>query len=517
MAGTVIRSKLNVYVNARYTRHLSTKASVTTEVPETKVKPFSEVPKHTENPKKHFFKTLINVFGKHKEDFRRDIHFEKVYAKYGPIVSRGELFGPPTVHLFNPDDIAAVYNNEGLQPKRIAFDTVRLAREHMRDVMRKRGLTVSDGDEWAEMRKKFQNPMLRLQNVENFCTAMDSVAVEFVNHLSRFINDKGEVENLLPEMYKWALESLGLVVFDRHLGALKENLSPDSETYKLLESINDTFVLTYKYELGLPWHHLFQTPSFRKLIEAQKFMAKVAVKYTQATIERVKTMSIAEVEKSNFLIQMMFRKEVDLDDLVAMITDIFFGGIDTTSHSTAMLMYHLARNQSVQERLSNDIKTVLPDSNAVVTHIHISNLPFLKACFKETHRLTPVVDAVSRVLRQDLVLGGYQVPAGTNIIIHHRTMGKVLFDSPNEFKPERWLRGDPAYKKYNMFTWLPFGHGRRACIGRQIAQQETHLLITRVLQKYHLTYNGDEEIHMISRFTNIPNGPLRIKFNLRSP
>ncbi|GAB6020588.1 hypothetical protein CHUAL_003267 [Chamberlinius hualienensis] len=516
MTLNAIRSKFNVCLKAKYIRLLSNKAPVTAELPNIKFKPFSEMPKQTENPMKHFFKTLINVFGKNRANFRRDIYFEKVYAKYGPIVSRGELFGPPTVHLFNPDDIAVVYNHEGLQPKRRGYETARLAREEMRDVVPKIGLVVLNGEEWAALRNKFQNPMLRLQNVENLCTAMDSVSVEFVKHLPKFINDKGEVD-ILTELYKWAIESLGLIFFDRHLGALKENLTPDSETYKILESVNDTFVHIYNCELGFPWYRWFLTPSFRKLIETQKFIANVAVKYTQVAIERVKTMSMADVEKSNFLIQMMFRKEVDLDDLVAMIIDVFLGGIDTTSHSSAMLMYHLARNQSVQERLYNEIKTVLPDTNAVITPIHFNNLPFLKACFKEIHRLSPVIDAFSSILRQDLVLGGYQVPAGTNVIIHHRTMGKVHFDSPNEFKPERWLRGDPAYKKYNVFTWLPFSLGRRACIGRQIAKQETLLLITRVLQKYHLTYNGDKEVYMKSRFANIPSGPLRIKFNLRSP
>ncbi|GAB6020586.1 hypothetical protein CHUAL_003265 [Chamberlinius hualienensis] len=85
-------------------------------------------------------------------------------------------------------------------------------------------------------------------------------------------------------------------------------------------------------------------------------------------------------------------------------------------HFFKTLLNVFGRNRE-EERLYNEIKTVLPDSNAIITPIHFGYLPFLTACFKGTHRLTPVIDAFSIILHKDLVLGGYQVPAGVGHIL----------------------------------------------------------------------------------------------------
>ena len=45
------------------------------------------------------------------------------------------------------------------------------------------------------------------------------------------------------------------------------------------------------------------------------------------------------------------------------------------------------------------------------------------------------------------------------------------FDSPDDFVPERWDRSDRATGAIDPYLSLPFGHGRRACIGRRLAEQ----------------------------------------------
>ena len=44
------------------------------------------------------------------------------------------------------------------------------------------------------------------------------------------------------------------------------------------------------------------------------------------------------------------------------------------------------------------------------------------------------------------------------------------FDNPDDFIPERWDRSDQA-PSIDPYLSLPFGHGRRACIGRRLAEQ----------------------------------------------
>ena len=68
-----------------------------------------------------------------------------------------------------------------------------------------------------------------------------------------------------------------------------------------------------------------------------------------------------------------------------------------------------------------------------------------------------------QTLQVEMVLGGYQIPSGTKVV----SAGMVIsndgdhFDEPDEFIPERWLRGNPLYNTADPFSFLPFGRGPR--------------------------------------------------------
>lgn len=48
------------------------------------------------------------------------------------------------------------------------------------------------------------------------------------------------------------------------------------------------------------------------------------------------------------------------------------------------------------------------------------------------------------------------------------------FEDSKQFKPERWLQKE---KKINPFAHLPFGLGKRMCIGRRLAELQLHLAL----------------------------------------
>ena len=57
---------------------------------------------------------------------------------------------------------------------------------------------------------------------------------------------------------------------------------------------------------------------------------------------------------------------------------------------------------------------------------------------------------------------------------------ECYFKRPNEFIPERWIKGSAEYEKYHPYLVLPFGHGPRACIARRLAEQNIFILLARV-------------------------------------
>lgn len=75
-------------------------------------------------------------------------------------------------------------------------------------------------------------------------------------------------------------------------------------------------------------------------------------------------------------------------------------------------MLQLCQNQDKQQKLYEELKKVLPEKNSPMTPATLENLPFLRACIKETLRMYPVVLGNGRSLQSDAVICGYHVPKG---------------------------------------------------------------------------------------------------------
>ena len=64
----------------------------------------------------------------------------------------------------------------------------------------------------------------------------------------------------------------------------------------------------------------------------------------------------------------------------------------------------------------------------------------------------------------------------------HMCHSEKYFPDAGSFKPERWLKTNTERADIHPYTFLPFGHGARMCIGRRFAEQEMWLLATKVTQ-----------------------------------
>lgn len=95
------------------------------------------------------------------------------------------------------------------------------------------------------------------------------------------------------------------------------------------------------------------------------------------------------------------------------------------------------------------------------------HLPYIEAIIKETMRLHPVAPMlVPRQAREDVVIDGYDIPAGTRVLVNMFTIYRdpSIWEDPDEFYPERFLGLEIDVKGHD-FELLPFGSGRRMCPG----------------------------------------------------
>ncbi|KNZ78768.1 O-methylsterigmatocystin oxidoreductase [Termitomyces sp. J132] len=90
----------------------------------------------------------------------------------------------------------------------------------------------------------------------------------------------------------------------------------------------------------------------------------------------------------------------------------------------------------------------------------------------------------------DDIYNGYLIPKGSIVIMNQWAMWRDqrVYDVPNEFRPERFLNVDGTLN--NMFP-PTFGFGRRACVGKSMADASIWIALVSMLSVFHITKAKD--------------------------
>lgn len=160
-------------------------------------------------------------------------------------------------------------------------------------------------------------------------------------------------------------------------------------------------------------------------------------------------------------------------------------GHETTSATLSFMFYNLLKHPDKYHKAQAEVDSVVGDN--VVTLDHLSKLPYIDACIKETLRLNSPISAFGVIPKKDTTIGNgkYKLYRGDAITfnvkgLHHDPA--AWGEDHNDFSPERFLDGKFANLPPN--SWKPFGNGLRACIGRGFAEQEMLLNTAMILQRF---------------------------------
>ena len=169
------------------------------------------------------------------------------------------------------------------------------------------------------------------------------------------------------------------------------------------------------------------------------------------------------------------------DQIIDELFVLLFAGFETTSNTLSWLLYLLADNKEVKEKLIASIEGTNINETA--------QNEYLKATIHEAMRLYPAAWLSERVALEDDILGDYSFPADTHIFIFfyglHRN--KKLWDTPNAFRPERFLKDGKNIKRKGFF---PFGVGPRKCIGNHFALAELMFFVHAFFEKFDVETTG---------------------------
>jgi cytochrome P450 len=155
------------------------------------------------------------------------------------------------------------------------------------------------------------------------------------------------------------------------------------------------------------------------------------------------------------------------DELMTMLV----AGHETTASALAWAFERLSREPQVLARLVHEVDG--DDGDA-----------YLTATIQETLRRRPVLpNTAPRMVKRPIEVGGWTYPVGVCLVanaylLHH---DPDVYPDPYAFRPERFLDSPPG-----TYTWIPFGGGRRRCIGMSFAMLEMRIVIRSLLRSFEL-------------------------------
>ncbi|CAL5213376.1 unnamed protein product [Lathyrus oleraceus] len=177
--------------------------------------------------------------------------------------------------------------------------------------------------------------------------------------------------------------------------------------------------------------------------------------------------------------------QIDTTAIKALILDMFAGGTDTTHTALEWVMTELLRHKTVMHKLQDEVRTVIGNKTHV-SEDDLVNMNYLKAVLKETLRLhAPVPLLVPRRCMEDIKLDGYDIAAGTQVIVNGWAIARdpSSWEEPLEFKPERFMNSSIDYKGLD-FELIPFGAGRRGCPGVSFAIAGIELVLANLVCQF---------------------------------
>ena len=116
----------------------------------------------------------------------------------------------------------------------------------------------------------------------------------------------------------------------------------------------------------------------------------------------------------------------------------------------------------------------------------LTRLAFCQATLCEIQRMATVAEGVlPHRAKKDTKIGSYEIPKGTEVVlnIRHLMTAEKYFEKPDSFDPERFLSEEGLLRR-DIAAFMPFGVGKRICLGEHLARKAMEVFLVKMLQKF---------------------------------
>ncbi|PPD69341.1 hypothetical protein GOBAR_DD33778 [Gossypium barbadense] len=411
---------------------------------------------------------------------------QRLSQQYGPMMFL-QLGAVPTLVISSADAAMAIFKGPG-GGHDLAFSgrptnlyvAKKLSYEY-------NGITFAPyGELWREMRKIAITELLSSKRVQSFRTIREEEVAAMLNHIDIASSSSAPV-NLKKLSLLLANDVVCRVTFGKKYGG-----GGDGGTNRFDRVLHEVQHLVGEFVVSdyFPWMwwvnklNGMETRVEKNFEELDKLYDEVIADHVAPTRTKANHEDIVDVL---LRLQKDARQLITLNNqqIKGVLTDMFIAGTDTTASSLVWTFTELIRNPPSMEKVKYDVRKV-GNGRDKIEESDIPKLHYLHSVIKETLRLHPPAPLlVPRETTEDCVVGDYEIPAKTRVIINAKSIGTdpKYWENPHDFQPDRFMKSSVDFKGQHL-EFLPFGVGRRGCPGMSFAIMLLQLMVANFLYRF---------------------------------
>ncbi|WP_128476056.1 cytochrome P450 [Halorussus pelagicus] len=407
-------------------------------------------------------RTGLPVVGSTVAASRAGPTFTERLAARGDLVSYS-AFGEEIVAVFDPEVVETVLVSEN--------DAVRKGEFEMAfgDLVAPEGIAFAEGERWRRQRTALQSAFTP-EKIRGYADEMVANAATMADDWA-----DGEAVELGDAFASLTLRILTRALFDLDFDA--ERGAVVREATESIGAMMDHFGLLSFLPEWVP------TRTERRYDRA---MADLDALVDDLMAER--EMGSGEETGRDDLLSLLVAAAdaeatgMDREAVRDQLVTFLFAGHETTATALTYACWLLAGNPDVRQRLDAELGDVLGDRDPDFSDV--PELAYTEQVVKESLRLYPPVYALYREPTESMALEGYRVPEGTTLQLDTYSVQRDdrWWDSPDEFRPERWSSEAGASDRPE-YAYFPFGGGPRHCIGMRFAMTELKLVLATLARR----------------------------------
>jgi enediyne biosynthesis protein E7 len=407
---------------------------------------------------------MIELFARHGDTYRVYVPARRSY----------------TYVVHHPDDVKRVLvANHRNYTKGVGLDRVR--------ILLGKGIMTSEGELWKRQRYMMQ-PLFHRRVISGFAELIAQANDRWIGRWEGLAR-RGELINLTDEMSELTLEMVLRSIFGRDLDRLSQQLGGNPFEVVTKEQSRD---LQFAYK-------------FRSLT---KLVAQLIAQRRASEEEHVDYVAMLMNARDKETGAPMGEREL-IDEVMTLIV----AGHETTASGLNWTWYLLSQHPQVESRLHAEIDAAAEVPAPSLTQME--ELRYTRQVIDESLRLYPPGWVLSRRTIEADVLGGYPVPAATNVLLPLYLLHRHphFWKDPEAFEPGRFAPGHEAERP--RFAYMPFAAGPRHCIGESFALYEMLVHLYKVARRYRLRYVPDKPLELEAQINLRTRYPLHMRLEAR--